>query len=52
MYVQIYDYSIEKHKAYEPRRLKLLRIIQNVSGGIVNILGGGTMNYSELISSY
>jgi len=26
--------------------------IQVVSGGIVNILGGGGMDYSELISSY
>ena len=26
--------------------------IQSVSGGIVNILGGGSMVYSEQISSY
>ena len=26
--------------------------IQSVSGGIVNILGGGSMEYSEQISSY
>ena len=26
--------------------------IQGVSGGIVNILGGGSMYYSERISSY
>ena len=26
--------------------------IQGVSGGIVNILGGGSMDYSEKISSY
>jgi len=26
--------------------------IQGVSGGIVNILGGGSMDYSEQMSSY
>jgi len=29
-----------------------LTYIQDVSGGIVNILGGGSMDYSEQISSY
>ena len=32
--------------------LYLFIYIQSVSGGIVNILGGGSMDYSELISSY
>jgi len=27
-----------------------IRIIQGVSGGIVNILGGGSVDYSEYIS--
>jgi len=31
----------------EGRSLRLLPNIQGVSGGIVNILGGGSMDYSE-----
>jgi len=30
----------------------MLHYMQGVSGGIVNILIGGNMDYSELISSY
>jgi len=30
----------------------LYRDIQGVSGGTVNILGGGSMDYSDKISSY
>ena len=38
-------------KAIAPRILNTFvstaRVIQGVSGGIVNILGGGSMDYSE-----
>ena len=46
-YFQTIIYAYFYIKSYLPKYVKRTDVIQGVPGGIVNILGGGSLDYSE-----